>query len=133
SSDVTRVIVHELTHSFFLTKTNGNGPVWLQEGVAQYMDGTRIGPSSKNGLSQLLNANTFPSLNAMSSSFMGANATQATIYYTASLSFVEFLMSHYRFDEMNDLLRKLGTGVNMDEAVRQAFGNDLPGLEDEWH
>ena len=64
---------------------------------------------------------------------MGANATQATIYYTASLSFVEFLMSHYRFDEMNDLLRKLGTGVNMDEAVRQAFGNDLPGLEDEWH
>jgi hypothetical protein len=133
NSDVTRVIVHELTHSFFLAKTNGSGPVWLQEGVAQYMDGTRIGASSKNGLSQLFNADRFPSLNQLSGSFMGANDTQATIYYAASLSFVEFLMSHYRFDEMNDLLRKLGAGAALDDAVRQAFGNDLPALEDEWH
>jgi len=42
-------------------------------------------------------------------------------------------MGRYRFDEMNDLLRKLGNGETADEAVRQAFGSQLTELEDEWH
>jgi len=128
NSDVMRVIVHELTHSFLSNKMNGMGPVWLQEGVAQYMDGTRIG----GGLSGMAAAGTLPSLKSMNSSFMEANSSQATVYYAASLSFVQFLMSRYRFDEMNDLLRKLGAGESTENAVRQAFGNDLSGLEEEW-
>ena len=80
----------------------------------------------------MADAGTLPSLKSMNSSFMEANSSQATVYYAASLSFVEFLMSRYRFDEMNDLLRKLGAGESTENAVRQAFGNDLSGLEEEW-
>jgi|GEM_PF-2250602 len=133
NSEVTRVIVHELTHSFFLAKTNGNGPVWLQEGIAEYMDGTRLGPSVNSSFAKLLTSDSFPSLHQMSSSFMSEGASQATLYYAASLSFVQFLMDRYRFYEVNELLRKLGGGESTEEAARQALGSPLPDLEQEWH
>jgi tetratricopeptide (TPR) repeat protein len=131
--EVEAIITHELTHTFFLTKTNGRGPVWLQEGVAQYMQGSRLGGSTNSLLVSLLRSGGFPSLNQMSSSFMGASTSQAAVYYTASLSFVQYLMNRYRFDELNDMLKKLGSGESTEDAVREAFGSRLSDLEEDWH
>jgi len=38
-----RILKHELTHSFVFQKTGGRCPTWLQEGVAQWMEGRRTG------------------------------------------------------------------------------------------
>ena len=38
--DLARVLKHELTHSFVGQKTHGRAPTWLQEGIAQWMEGT---------------------------------------------------------------------------------------------
>ena len=38
-----RILKHELTHSFVYQKTDGRCPTWLQEGVAQWMEGRRTG------------------------------------------------------------------------------------------
>ena len=37
-----RVLRHELTHSVVVGKTRGRCPVWLQEGVAQWMEGSQV-------------------------------------------------------------------------------------------
>ncbi len=39
--ELARVLKHELTHSFVTEKTHGRSPVWLQEGLAQWMEGKR--------------------------------------------------------------------------------------------
>ena len=39
--ELARVLKHELTHSFVGQKSHGRAPTWLQEGVAQWMEGRR--------------------------------------------------------------------------------------------
>ena len=39
SSSLDQLIRHELAHSFLSSKTQGNCPTWLQEGVAQWLEG----------------------------------------------------------------------------------------------
>ena len=39
--ELARELKHELTHSFIGQKTHNRAPTWLQEGVAQYMEGRR--------------------------------------------------------------------------------------------
>jgi tetratricopeptide (TPR) repeat protein len=41
TEELARVLKHELTHSFVGQKTGERCPVWLQEGIAQYMEGKR--------------------------------------------------------------------------------------------
>ena len=44
--DLARVLRHELTHSFIAQKTHNRAPTWLQEGVAQYVEGRRTSDSA---------------------------------------------------------------------------------------
>src|SRR5260370_27128360 len=37
--ELSRVLKHELTHSFVRQKTHAPAPTWLQEGLAQWMEG----------------------------------------------------------------------------------------------
>ena len=37
--ELSRVLKHELTHSFVQQKTHGRAPTWMQEGLAQWMEG----------------------------------------------------------------------------------------------
>ena len=39
--ELSRVLKHELTHSFVQQKTRGHAPTWIQEGLAQWMEGKR--------------------------------------------------------------------------------------------
>jgi tetratricopeptide (TPR) repeat protein len=41
TDELSRVLIHELTHSFVVQKTLGRCPTWLNEGLAQYMEGRR--------------------------------------------------------------------------------------------
>ncbi len=52
TGELARVLKHELTHSFVAQKTGGRCPVWLQEGIAQYMEGKR----SRNAAAALSSA-----------------------------------------------------------------------------
>jgi hypothetical protein len=40
---LSQTLKHELAHSFIHQKTGGRAPVWLHEGVAQYLEGQRAG------------------------------------------------------------------------------------------
>ena len=44
--ELSRVLKHELTHSFVGQKTRGHAPTWIQEGLAQWMEGKRSGDSA---------------------------------------------------------------------------------------
>jgi tetratricopeptide (TPR) repeat protein len=44
--ELSRVLRHELTHSFIQQKTRGRAPTWIQEGLAQWMEGKRSNTSA---------------------------------------------------------------------------------------
>ena len=44
--ELSRVLKHELTHSFVGQKTRGRAPTWIQEGLAQWMEGKRSGDNA---------------------------------------------------------------------------------------
>src|SRR5712671_4733232 len=46
NQELSRVLKHELTHSFIQQKTHGHAPTWVQEGLAQWMEGQRSGENA---------------------------------------------------------------------------------------
>jgi tetratricopeptide (TPR) repeat protein len=133
NSDVERVIIHELTHSLLDLKTGGKSPTWLQEGLAQYLDGSRSTGADVQLLSKLLSENSLPRLETLSASFSTSSPIQARIKYGASLSFIQFLVERHRFDTMPDFLNRIANGQTIQDASRMVFGADFADLEQQWH
>src|SRR5450432_4625910 len=46
NQELSRVLKHELAHSFVQQKTHGRAPTWIQEGLAQWMEGKRSGDNA---------------------------------------------------------------------------------------
>ncbi len=126
------VLVHELTHSFVDFKTGGNCPVWLQEGLAQHMEGKQTSGEANQVLSILASEGQLPRIEQLNGSFMGAPAQVAQVLYVQSLSFTSFLLNRFPFYHVNSLLDELGKGNPLEDAFLSAFLLPLSRLESEW-
>jgi len=69
TAELSRVLKHELTHSFVGQKTHGHAPTWLQEGLAQWMEGKRSGDNAA-ALVQIYDAKQGASLGQLEGSWM---------------------------------------------------------------
>ena len=91
--DLARVLKHELTHSFVGQKSHGRAPTWLQEGVAQWMEGRR---SSNSAAGALVNAASPGAGDAVSvqmeGSWMGLSENSAGFAYAWALAVVESII-----------------------------------------
>lgn len=125
-------LVHELTHSFVNFKSSGNCPVWLQEGLAQHMEGKQASDEATHLLSALASAGQLPRIEQLNGSFMGASTDVAQILYVQSLAFTSFLLDRQPFYHVNSLLDELGKGNQLDDAFLAAYLQPLSRLENEW-
>ncbi len=89
--ELARVLKHELTHSFITEKTHGRSPVWLQEGVAQWMEGKRSADAAAM-LVALYNRQQDPSLPLLEASWLGLPNEVAGVAYAWSLAVVETII-----------------------------------------
>ncbi len=78
--DFSRILKHELTHTFIQQKTRGRCPVWLQEGVAQWMEGRRSGDAAAGLLSVYQNQQNIP-LGALEGSWLNFSGQSAALAY----------------------------------------------------
>lgn len=132
NDDLRRTLVHELTHSFVNSKTSGNCPVWLQEGLAQREEGTTLTSEANERLKKMAETNSMPSMNELGGSFMGASTPQAATLYVASLSFTDYLIDRYRMSSMLALLENLGSGMDFDRAFETTFFAPLSQAQNDW-
>ncbi len=107
SDELSRILKHELTHSFLQQKTRGHCPTWLQEGLAQWMEGKRSGEnayamikSSEYGAAPLA---------ALEGSWMSLPAGAARYAYAWALAVVECLI---QVNGMRDVERVLDSLTN---------------------
>src|SRR5277367_3960919 len=80
TSELARVLKHELTHSFIGQKTRGRAPTWVQEDVAQWMEGRRSN-NAAGALVELAGQGRAPSLQMLEGSWMALSSDAASFAY----------------------------------------------------
>ena len=129
-----RAVPHELTHWIVGQVTFNNYgaglPVWLDEGLATYGEGT-VAPEYKAALQGAIASNQLISVRSLSSPF-SADATQAYISYGEANSIVTFMIQTYGKDKMRQLLGVFHDGSGYDDALKQVYGFDQDGLDKLW-
>jgi tetratricopeptide (TPR) repeat protein len=128
SSELARVLKHELTHSFISQKTRGRAPTWVQEGVAQWMEGRRS-TSSAGALVELAGQGRAPSLQQLEGSWMTLSGAAASSAYAYALAAVESIIEAGGISDISRLLDRIATAQSMDAALRDALHSNYPDLD----
>jgi hypothetical protein len=113
------VLKHELTHSFLNEKTHGNCPVWMQEGVAQWMEGKRSGSAARSLLA-LYDKHEDPALAPLEATWLNLQAGYASTAYSWSLAIVEMLEANGSGD-VDEVLDRMAAGAPSEASVKSAL------------
>jgi len=125
--ELARVLKHELTHSFVGQKTGGRCPVWLQEGLAQYMEGKRSRVNAGT-LSAQFEKHMEISLLSYESSWLTLPKDAASNAYAWSLAVVETIMTENGVDDMGKILERISSGSSTEDAIRAVLREDYSDL-----
>lgn len=128
-----RAVAHELSHAVLHQATENpfsDLPRWLDEGLAMRAEG-KLESGYVSSLERAIEGNSLISVRSLCSSFP-ADAGLAHLCYAESYSLVDFILDHYGEERMTKLISILAEGAYYDDAVKEAFGVDTDGLEDEW-
>lgn len=120
SPELARVLKHELTHSFINEKTHGHCPTWLNEGAAQYMEGTRLDGNVAGHLLGMYDRHDEPSLTVLEPFWTNLPSYLAAIAYAWSLAVVENIESASPGD-LERILDRLAEGASGENAVHAAL------------
>ena len=126
-----RVLRHELAHSFVTWRTGNNCPTWLQEGIAQWLEG---GDPARNdpGLAPLARAGELPGLVSLEGPFHVLPEAQAQVAYAASLSAVAHVLKKRGEPGVVRLISALGDKLPSEEALPVALALSYPELQASW-
>lgn len=128
TDQLSRVLRHELTHSFLQQKTRGRCPTWLQEGIAQWMEGRRSGASASALISAYENNSAIP-LSSLEISWMQLSGTGASFAYAWSLATVEMILANGNMSELVQLVDAVTTTGATEAAVRQVLHESYAELD----
>jgi hypothetical protein len=121
------VLKHELTHSFINEKTHGHCPTWLQEGTAQWMEGTRTDNRAAAELLGVYDRHEEPSLTVLEPLWTNLESGFARIAYEWSLALIEAIESAGPGD-LERILDRLGEGASGENAVRATLHSTYADL-----
>ena len=125
--ELSRVLKHELTHSFVGQKTRGRAPTWVQEGLAQWMEGKRSGDNA-GVLLQIFQAGHAASLGSLEGSWMGLSSDSASYAYAWSLANIECIVQTDGMGDVERILDLIASGTSTEDAVRQVLHCDYNDL-----
>ena len=130
SDQLTRILRHELTHSFVFQKTAGRAPTWLQEGLAQWMEGRRTNGDAAT-LVAIFEQGQGKQLRYYDDSWMRFSAGQARYAYAWALAVVEMIEAQQGSDGVNRLLEAERTESSREAALREGLRMNFSDLDDE--
>jgi tetratricopeptide (TPR) repeat protein len=128
--DLSRILKHELTHSFVQQKTHGRAPVWLHEGIAQWTEGQRSRDNAAV-LVQVYNEKQALPLGQMESSWMQLPTSVANYAYAWALANVEYIVQADGMGDMERILNLIGEGSSTEAAIQEVLHLSYNDLEKE--
>jgi tetratricopeptide (TPR) repeat protein len=127
TGELARVLKHELTHSFVSQKTAGHCPVWLQEGLAQYMEGKRS-RANAGALASAYERHMEVSLLSYETSWLTLPKDAASVAYAWSLAVVESIITVNGIDDLGRILERVAAGSTAEDASRAVLREDYHEL-----
>jgi tetratricopeptide (TPR) repeat protein len=125
--ELSRVLKHELTHSFVGQKTRGHAPTWIQEGLAQWMEGKRSGDNAEV-LAQVYKEGHAASLGNLEGSWMGLPSDAAGYAYAWALANIEYIVQTDGMGDIERILDRIGSGSSTEAALREVLHSDYNDL-----
>jgi tetratricopeptide (TPR) repeat protein len=126
--ELARELRHELTHSFVGQKSLNRAPTWVQEGVAQWMEGRRSSQSAGE-LLNVLSRPDAPHLSQLEGSWMGLSGDSAFFAYAWSLAVVESIVQAGGISDVSRLVEHLATASSTEEALRESLHSSYDDIE----
>ena len=127
--ELTRVLRHELAHSFINQLSAGRCPQWLNEGIAQLAEPKVLSGGAR--LAELYRTQHQIPLNALETGFMRFSPIEATIAYEESLAAAQYIADTYGMSDLQRVLERLGQGSSTEAALRAVIHSDYGQLEEE--
>jgi hypothetical protein len=130
TSELARVLKHELAHSFINQISAGRCPPWLHEGIAQLLEPKSLGGDGRQ-LAQLFKSQRNIPLNVLEGSFMRFSGGEAYVAYAESLAVVSYINDSYGMSDIQRILQRLAEGSSTESALRATIHSDYGQLESE--
>lgn len=130
TSDLANVLKHELTHSFINQKSHGHAPTWLQEGVAQWMEGRRSGGDAA-ALVETAGQAQPPRLEMLEGSWMGLSGGAVRFAYSYALAAVETIIQNGGIGDVSRLIDRISTAPSTEAAMREVLHSDYSDLDEQ--
>jgi tetratricopeptide (TPR) repeat protein len=127
-----RVLRHEVAHSFVAARAGAACPTWLQEGLAQWLEGGDPRREDAALASLVARGSGLPRLETLERPFVSLPETQAQVAYAGSLSAVAYIVERYGEEGMRRLIASLATGLKPAQALSAALGIGYAELQRDW-
>jgi hypothetical protein len=108
-------------------KTRGRCPTWLQEGIAQWMEGRRSGESA-SALVAAYDAKGAPSLANLEGSWMNFSGNAAAFAYAWSLAATESIIQAGGVSDISRLLDHIAVN-STEDALRETLRSGYAELD----
>jgi tetratricopeptide (TPR) repeat protein len=125
--ELSRVLKHELTHSFVQQKTLGHAPTWIQEGLAQWMEGKR---SDLNATALIAIYQSDPALGIKhyQGDWMKLSNEAVNAAYAWALANVEYIVQSGGMNDVDRILDRLAAGDAPEVALKAILRSDYTDL-----
>ncbi|MCB1194588.1 hypothetical protein KDK77_00240 [bacterium] len=127
------LLPHELTHIMFreYVKDNPAVPLWIDEGIAQYVEqGTRL--KKDLFLLDALNKGVhipFKDMQAVYALTENDNELSVKLFYAQARSCIEFMIHYYGREQFAYFLSQLRAGKTVEDALRFSYPATIDSLE----
>jgi len=131
NENLRRILYHEYAHLLIRSLARNHGPLWLNEGLAQWAAGES---STLLKLRRTKGRELIP-FSQFENSFTSLSATEVSLAYAQSLSLTKFLVERFGEAQVIDVLRALGTGADFQVAgaeILAPWGGDFNELVQAW-
>lgn len=135
--ELSRVLKHELTHSFVSQKTRSacmagkncanRAPTWIQEGLAQWMEGKRSGGNAV-ALLQIYRDEHAISLARLEGTWISMSGDTAHYAYAWALANMEYIVQADGMADIVRILDRIGAGMATEPALREVLHSDYDDL-----
>ncbi len=129
--DLGEVFRHELSHVALNDALNGQGvPRWFNEGFAVFASGESSFKRMQTLAMSTIGGSLIP-LHELDRSFP-SDETKALVAYAEAQDVVRFLVRREDVHRFRSLITELREGKGFEQAVLDAYGEDLSTIEFEW-
>ena len=128
--ELSRILRHELSHTFINQLCRGKCPQWLHEGVAQLVEPRSAAPYGQTLAKLFADQHEVP-MNLLEGSFLNLGSREAAVAYIQSLAVAEYIRDTYGMDDIFRILRRIGEGASTESALRSTVHSGYQQLETE--